>query len=111
MCHRERQSTQPLLSSLAWGLRYTATNALLERKDESVALIITKGFRDILRIGNQARPHIFDLSLHRLSKLYETVPEVGERVTIAGFAKDPEPKLIDIKSDPNLKSGLTGEIV
>lgn len=38
-----------------------ATNALLERKGEQVALLITKGFRDLLYIGNQARPRIFDL--------------------------------------------------
>ncbi|EXJ96509.1 5-oxoprolinase (ATP-hydrolysing) [Capronia coronata CBS 617.96] len=88
-----------------------ATNALLERKGERVALLITKGFRDILRIGNQARPNIFDLSVHRLSKLYETVVEVDERVTIEGFAEDPDPKPIDVGSDPNLRTGLTGEAV
>ena len=38
-----------------------ATNALLERKGERMALAITKGFRDLLHIGNQARPKIFDL--------------------------------------------------
>ena len=38
-----------------------ATNALLERKGERMALVITKGFRDLLHIGNQARPKIFDL--------------------------------------------------
>lgn len=38
-----------------------ATNALLERKGERVALLVTKGFRDVLFIGNQARPKIFDL--------------------------------------------------
>lgn len=38
-----------------------ATNALLERKGEKIALLITKGFRDLLHIGNQARPKIFDL--------------------------------------------------
>ena len=38
-----------------------ATNALLERKGERMALIITKGFKDLLHIGNQARPKIFDL--------------------------------------------------
>ncbi|KAI1610296.1 Hydantoinase B/oxoprolinase-domain-containing protein [Exophiala viscosa] len=88
-----------------------ATNALLERKGERVALLITKGFRDILRIGNQARPHIFDLSVHRLGKLYEAVVEVDERVTIEGFAEDPEPKSIDLTSDPYLRVGLTGEAV
>jgi len=38
-----------------------ATNALLERKGEKMALLITSGFRDLLYIGNQARPKIFDL--------------------------------------------------
>ena len=38
-----------------------ATNALLERKGERMALAITKGFKDLLYIGNQARPDIFDL--------------------------------------------------
>lgn len=38
-----------------------ATNALLERKGEPMALAITKGFKDLLYIGNQARPQIFDL--------------------------------------------------
>ena len=38
-----------------------ATNALLERKGEKMALVITKGFRDLLHIGNQSRPSIFDL--------------------------------------------------
>lgn len=88
-----------------------ATNALLERKGERVALVITKGFRDILRIGNQARPHIFDLSVHRLSKLYDTVLEVNERVTIEGFAEDPTPQSIDVGSDDALRTGLTGEAV
>ncbi len=38
-----------------------ATNALLERKGEHMAIAITKGFKDLLHIGNQARPRIFDL--------------------------------------------------
>ena len=38
-----------------------ATNALLERKGEKIALVITKGFRDLLHIGNQSRPNLFDL--------------------------------------------------
>ena len=38
-----------------------ATNALLERKGEKMALVITKGLRDLLYIGNQSRPRIFDL--------------------------------------------------
>lgn len=38
-----------------------ATNALLERKGERMALAITSGFKDLLHIGNQSRPKIFDL--------------------------------------------------
>ena len=38
-----------------------ATNALLERKGERMALVITEGFHDLLHIGNQTRPHLFDL--------------------------------------------------
>jgi len=38
-----------------------ATNALLERKGERMALVVNEGFKDILYIGNQARPRIFDL--------------------------------------------------
>ena len=38
-----------------------ATNALLERKGEKIALVITKGFKDLLHIGNQSRPNLFDL--------------------------------------------------
>ena len=38
-----------------------ATNALLERKGERMALVITEGFHDLLHIGNQTRPYLFDL--------------------------------------------------
>ena len=89
-----------------------ATNALLERKGEPTALVITKGFRDILEIGNQARPHIFDLAVRRMSKLYETVLEVDERVTVEGFGEHPDPKpVIDVSSDPALTTGLSGEAI
>lgn len=40
-----------------------ATNALLEHKGERLALVITAGFRDLLVIGNQTRPHIFSLNI------------------------------------------------
>lgn len=89
----------------------TFESALLERKGERVALLITKGFVDLLVIGNQARPNLFDLSVKRLDKLYEKVIEVDERVTIEGFTEDPEPIPIDIASDPDLVEGLSGEAV
>ena len=59
-----------------------ATNALLERNGERVALITTKGFADLQLIGNQSRPKIFDLEIRRPELLYEHVVEVDERVTL-----------------------------
>ncbi|XP_022243322.1 5-oxoprolinase-like isoform X2 [Limulus polyphemus] len=59
-----------------------ATNALLERKGERMALAITAGFKDLLFIGNQARPNIFDLKIKCPEMLYEDVIEVEERVLI-----------------------------
>lgn len=86
-----------------------ATNALLERKGERTALLITKGFRDLLIIGNQARPRIFDLAVKKLGTLYEIVVDVDERVTIEGFSEDPEPHPIDVSSEDDLVMGKTGE--
>ncbi|EPB69795.1 hydantoinase/oxoprolinase [Ancylostoma ceylanicum] len=57
-----------------------ATNALLERKGERIALLITKGFKDLLFIGNQTRPRIFDFDIQIPPVLYEEVVEVDERV-------------------------------
>ncbi|KAB2091294.1 hypothetical protein ES319_A03G181900v1 [Gossypium barbadense] len=59
-----------------------ATNALLERKGERIALCVTRGFKDLLQIGDQSRPHIFDLSAAKPSNLYEQVIEVDERVEL-----------------------------
>ncbi|ESO82255.1 hypothetical protein LOTGIDRAFT_170168 [Lottia gigantea] len=59
-----------------------ATNSLLERKGERMALAITKGFRDLLHIGNQARPNIFDLEIITPEELYEDIIEVNERVVL-----------------------------
>ena len=61
-----------------------ATNALLERKGERVALAITRGFGDALRIGYQARPEIFARRIVLPSMLYEQVVEIEERVGVGG---------------------------
>ena len=61
-----------------------ATNALLERKGERVALAITRGFGDALRIGTQARPDIFARHIILPSMLYEAVVEIDERVGADG---------------------------
>jgi 5-oxoprolinase (ATP-hydrolysing) len=66
-----------------------ATNALLERKGERVLLVVNRGFADVLRIGNQARPRLFDLQITLPSMLYEQVVEIGGRVGIDGEEVEP----------------------
>lgn len=61
-----------------------ATNALLERKGEPTALVITRGFGDALRIAYQNRPHIFAREIVLPELLYDQVIEVDERVTADG---------------------------
>ncbi len=58
-----------------------ATNALLERTGERTALLITRGFADLLAIGYQNRPDLFALAPRRRPPLYEKVVEIDERLT------------------------------
>src|SRR5438876_4669447 len=69
-----------------------ATNALLERKGDRVLLLITKGFRDALRIAYQARPDIFAKQIILPEQLYERVIEIDERVRTDGCVE----RLLDI---------------
>ncbi|AED94237.1 5-oxoprolinase [Arabidopsis thaliana] len=80
-----------------------ATNALLERKGERIALCVTKGFKDLLQIGNQARPDIFDLTVAKPSNLYEEVIEVDERVVLALEDDDDD--------EGSLIKGVSGEFL
>ncbi|HWV83245.1 MAG TPA: hydantoinase/oxoprolinase family protein, partial [Hyphomicrobiaceae bacterium] len=61
-----------------------ATNALLERKGDPTLLLITKGFADLLRIGYQNRPRLFDLHIRLPEVLYTRVAEVDERMAARG---------------------------
>jgi 5-oxoprolinase (ATP-hydrolysing) len=61
-----------------------ATNALLERQGDRTVLLITKGFRDALRIGYQNRPDIFARQSQLPEMLYERVIEVDERIDAQG---------------------------
>ncbi len=81
-----------------------ATNALLERKGAKTTLVTTKGFRDLLQIGNQSRPKIFDLEISKLDLLYEEVVEVDERVRIV---REDEKSSHD--SGLEILEGTTGE--
>ncbi|MDX8435132.1 hydantoinase B/oxoprolinase family protein [Mesorhizobium abyssinicae] len=69
-----------------------ATNALLERKGDRVLLLISKGFRDALRIAYQARPDIFAKEIMLPEQLYERVIEIDERVRADGRVE----RLLDI---------------
>ena len=66
-----------------------ATNALLERKGERLALAITRGFGDALRIGNQARPDIFARHIVLPEQLPAEVVEIDERVGADGTVLQP----------------------
>lgn len=60
------------------------TNALLERKGDRTVLVITKGFKDALRIGYQNRPDIFAREIILPELLYEKVVEIEERIDAQG---------------------------
>lgn len=81
-----------------------ATNALLERKGARSVLFTTKGFRDLLKIGDQSRPAIFDLSMARPGMLPESVVEVNERVVPCHPSSDSS-----CFTDCRMVEGVTGE--
>jgi 5-oxoprolinase (ATP-hydrolysing) len=113
---------QPLDTSKIESIRMgttVATNALLERKGEKIAMVVTKGFKDCLEIGNQSRPKIFDLAIRKPDVLYEKVVEIDERVTLEDYAEDPERKITKVETrdsekvaaDQDLVRGLSSEAV
>jgi N-methylhydantoinase A len=65
-----------------------ATNALIERRGGKVALVVTEGFRDLIEIGRQIRPHVFSLQQDYPAPLVprELRFEAPERVTANGEA-------------------------
>ncbi|MEP6564821.1 MAG: hydantoinase/oxoprolinase family protein, partial [Mesorhizobium sp.] len=89
------QSGAPIPSGLIGDVKMgttVATNALLERKGDRVLLLITKGFRDALKIAYQARPDIFAKEIILPEQLYERVIEIDERVRADGSVE----RLLDI---------------
>lgn len=113
---------QPLDTTMIDSIRMgttVATNALLERKGERIAMIVTKGFKDCLTIGNQSRPKIFDLAIRKPDVLYESVVEIEERVTLEDYAEDPERTVTEPQAaagteqsaGKDLVRGLSGETV
>ncbi|KAJ7596011.1 Hydantoinase B/oxoprolinase-domain-containing protein [Mycena floridula] len=101
-----------------------ATNALLERKGVKSALVITKGFKDLLYIGNQTRPDLFALNIQKPGVLFEKVVEVDERVTIADSVGDDARDLVSddrrgsagdaprpLNLPENFVRGVSGDVV
>ncbi|KAM6900410.1 5-oxoprolinase isoform 2-T2 [Xenentodon cancila] len=78
---RDRPVDTSLIGWIRMGTT-VATNALLERDGERTALLVTRGFKDLLHIGTQARPKLFDLEVTVPGVLYEEVIEVDERVAL-----------------------------
>ncbi|KAI9736814.1 MAG: hypothetical protein M1818_005865 [Claussenomyces sp. TS43310] len=117
--NKEIPRGEPLDTSKIESIRMgttVATNALLERKGEKIALVVTKGFKDCLEIGNQSRPKIFDLAIRKPDVLYQKVLEIDERVTLEDYAEDPErttTKTVspDSSKDKEIVRGLSSEAV
>ena len=84
-----------------------ATNALLERKGDRTLLVITKGFRDALRIAYQARPEIFAKEIILPEQLYERVVEVDERVRADGTIEAvPDPDTVRAELNAARSAGI-----
>ena len=82
-----------------------ATNALLERTGQAMAWITTQGFADVLQIGTQARPDIFDLTCAKPSLLHQQVVQVRERVVLKQWAPT------EWHNQYSTVTGVTGEHV
>lgn len=78
----------PAIGAIRMGTT-VATNALLERKGQPVVLMITRGFRDLLRIGYQNRPDLFDLQIRLPEQLSSEVIELDERLGADGSVLSP----------------------
>ncbi|UZR93219.1 hydantoinase B/oxoprolinase family protein [Chondrinema litorale] len=81
------EETLPLVAMRVGSTR--GTNALLERKGAPTALLITKGFEDLMEIGDQTRPDIFALNIQKTPVLHERVISIDERINASGQVLNP----------------------
>lgn len=88
-----------------------ATNCALERNGEPCAFITTKGFKDVMVIGDQTRPDIFNLHIKKPEPLYDMVVEIDERVTLEDFSEDPTHRKSQPDEQRNMVYGNSGEVV
>ncbi len=95
-----------LIASVKMGTT-VATNALLERAGEPTLLAITRGFRDALEIGYQARANIFALNIEKPEQLYAKVVEIDERLNADGSIATP---LDEVAARQSLQEGFDSGI-
>jgi 5-oxoprolinase (ATP-hydrolysing) len=104
------ESSEPIPAGLIGAIKMgttVATNALLERKGARTLLVITRGFRDALRIGYQARPQIFARHIIKPTMLYESVIEVDERVRADGtLEREPDLDAVRAQLQDALAKGI-----
>jgi 5-oxoprolinase (ATP-hydrolysing) len=81
-----------------------ATNALLERKGERTVLVTTRGFRDALELGYQARPDIFAKEIIKPELLYSEAIEIDERILTDGTVETPLDEAATLKALEALKA-------
>ena len=80
--------------SFGWGRR-AAPTPCSRRSGARTALVTTRGFGDILRIGYQNRPRLFDLAIRKPEPLFSAVVEIDERIAADGkVLKAPDPEAI-----------------
>jgi 5-oxoprolinase (ATP-hydrolysing) len=84
-----------------------ATNALLERTGQRFALVVTRGFRDLLEIGTQARPDLFALAIQKPGVLYSAVLEVDARCDRDGTPLErPDPEALSAELRALRETGI-----
>lgn len=99
----------PLLRPTSNG---SITTALLERKGKRHAFIVSKGFGDLIEIGHQSRPKLFELGIRKPELLYSEVVEISERITVECFNEDTTNSRPAPKESPGLfVKGITGDIL
>lgn len=87
--------------------------ALLERKGTRHAFVVNQGFRDLLDIGYQSRPKLFDLGIRKPELLYDEVVEISERLTVEAYDEDAfKSSRTQPKESPGLfVRGMTGDLL
>lgn len=89
-----------------------ATNALLEKKGAPTVLFVTKGYNDLLEIGNQQRPDLFALQVEKRKPLYDAVIEVPERLNADGeVLQGLEHLALEDRVDKLLEKGISSAAV